>query len=249
MDATKFYPNRHLNDSSYSGGEYDVDALFSIRAVKQWLSEHCQSPLRVVDVGCGKGWFLREFLTRAKSGWNIQKVEANGVDLVCSPGNFHKEISPDFKFFPMNLDGAKLPFEDASMDFMCCNHVIEHLFETEKLVREFRRVLKPNGLAVISVPNTACWLNRALFIFGGQPLGSELGTETISYGFWPRFMQKRMENWTPSGHIRDFTPRGLEDMTNRCGFKTAGWWAQSPGLVAKLGKWAGRNVGIVLKTA
>jgi hypothetical protein len=117
------------------------------------------------------------------------------------------------------------------------------------LVREFRRVLSPDGLCIVSVPNIAAWINRVTFLAGGQPLGSELGTEKITYGFRPAFLQKKLERFLPSGHIRDFTPHGLQDLTKHCGFRTVGWWAQSPGIIARFGKWAGRNMSIILQPA
>jgi SAM-dependent methyltransferase len=146
-----------------------------------------------------------------------------GIDLVRSPNDHFAEISPEFEFRQHDTDGNPLPFSDHSFDFVSCNHVLEHVFETEKLVREFRRVLSPDGLCIVSVPNIAAWINRVTFLAGGQPLGS--------------------------GHIRDFTPHGLQDLTKHCGFRTVGWWAQSPGIIARFGKWAGRNMSIILQPA
>ena len=114
-------------------------------------------------------------------------------------------------------------------------------------MREFRRVLANDGLCLISVPNTAAWINRVAFLWGNQPLGSEIGTEGVTYGFRPKFLQARLAKFRPSGHLRDFTPRGLQDLTGACGFQTVGWWKQSKGFIARLGKWAGREMGILLQ--
>jgi 2-polyprenyl-3-methyl-5-hydroxy-6-metoxy-1,4-benzoquinol methylase len=246
--AEKFYPGLHAQDAKYSAGEYHMRSLLAQSFLNDWLAGFVNRQFRMIDVGCGKGLFLRDFVNHAR-GQGVQNIEVTGTDLVKSPGNFHDEVSPNFRFLELNLDGSTLPFSDSSFDFICCNHVLEHIFQTEKLVREFHRILDPNGLCLISVPNLAAWMNRALFLFAGQPLGSELGTETVTYGFWPAFMQKKLEPFKPSGHIRDFTPRGLQDLTCRCGFRTVGWWKQSLGPVARLGKWAGRNMGILLRRA
>jgi hypothetical protein len=100
---------------------------------------------------------------------------------------------------------------------------------------------------MISVPNIAAWVNRVAFLGGGQPLGSELGTDKVTYGFRPAFMQKKLAAFHPSGHIRDFTPPGLRDLTAHCGFQTIGWWSQSHGICARLSKWGGRNMAILLR--
>lgn len=223
--------------------------LLSQRAVDAWAREHSGQKVLLADIGCGKGRFIRDFTQALRNQWNISNMEITGVDLVRSPGNLFSEVSANFNFIQQNLEAQRLPFPDASLDFLCCNHVLEHIFETEQLVREFRRVLRPNALCVISVPNVAAWINRVAFIFGGQPLGSELGTEVVTYGFWPGFMQKKLEPFKPSGHIRDFTPRGLKDLAEHCGFRTVGWWKQSTDTLAQIGKWAGRNIGILVKPA
>jgi hypothetical protein len=56
-------------------------------------------------------------------------------------------------------------------------------------------------------------------------------------------MQDRLKQFDPSGHIRDFTPRSLRDLSAARGFQPAGWWAQNGGLIAT---WQ-RNIDILLK--
>jgi ubiquinone/menaquinone biosynthesis C-methylase UbiE len=245
--AEKFYPELHKSDAVYSAGEYYMPSLYAQTALRDWGNSHSNQQVRLLDVGCGKGVFLRDFVNGIRNRWQITNIQATGIDIVRSPNDVFSEICRDFAFIKQDLDDQSLPLPDASQDFICCNHVLEHIFQTEKLIREFRRVLHPKGLCIISVPNIAAWVNRGFFLFGGQPLGTELGTEKTTYGFWPTFMQPRLEKFHPSGHIRDFTPRGLRDLTCNCGFEAVGWWAQSPGLVARLGKWAGRHMGILLR--
>jgi ubiquinone/menaquinone biosynthesis C-methylase UbiE len=245
--AEKFYPKLHSKDDQYSAGEYRIDTLVNLRVFRQWMEPRKGKPLHVADIGCGKARFLRDFTNDVRKRWNVPAVHGSGTDLVRSRGDHFAEIDPNFRFIEHNLDGQKLPFADSEFDFLCCNQVLEHIFETEALVREFRRVLRKDGLCVISVPNTSAWINRFTFLFAGQPLGSELGTEEITYGFWPANFQPRLQKFKPSGHIRDFTPRGLRDLCRHCGFETVGWWKQSFGLIARMSNWSGRGLAIVLK--
>jgi ubiquinone/menaquinone biosynthesis C-methylase UbiE len=245
--AEQFYPKLHAKVDSYSAGDYHMESLLSLRIVTDWAKNYGDKPFRMLDVGCGKGLFLRNFVNGLKQRSGVKSVQPTGIDIVRSPGDHFAEISNDFKFIQQNLDGQTLPLEDKSFDFLCCNHVLEHIFETEKLVKEFRRVIHPQGLCIISVPNVAAWVNRFFFLFAGQPLGTELGTEKVTYGFWPAHMQPKLEKFTASGHIRDFTPRGLRDLTTHCGFETVGWWRQSQGTIARFGDWAGREMAIILK--
>jgi SAM-dependent methyltransferase len=214
-------------------------------AFQQWLArnEKNKSKLRVLDIGCGKGQFLLDITQALKQKSQAGLARVAAVDLIRAEGNLLGQIAPPPDFFQQSVDGEKLPFTDASFDFVSCNHVLEHIFETEKFLREIRRVLQPSGLAVVSVPNCAAWMNRLAFLFGGLPLGAEVGTESVAYGFWPGFLQGKLKRFEPSGHIRDFTPRALRDLSAACGFRPAGWWAQNGGLIATLQ----RNIGILLE--
>jgi SAM-dependent methyltransferase len=54
----------------------------------------------------------------------------------------------------VKADITDLPFPDASYDVIFCSHVLEHITDDRKAMRECRRVLKPGGYAVIMVPIT-----------------------------------------------------------------------------------------------
>lgn len=242
---SKFYDRLHRSDAGYGRNVYDVPRLMRQASFQGWLGrkENVKSRLRVLDIGCGKGQFLFDLTDALKQTRQAAFARVAVVDLIRAEGNRLGEITPVPEFFQQSVDGEALPFTDGSFDFVSCNHVLEHIFETEKFLKEIRRVLQPDGLAVVSVPNCAAWMNRIAFLFGGQPLGSEVGTQSVTYGFWPGFLQDRLKQFSPSGHIRDFTPRSLRDLTAACGFTPAGWWAQNGGLIAT---WQ-RNLGILLE--
>jgi SAM-dependent methyltransferase len=51
-----------------------------------------------------------------------------------------------------HIDILAIPFADSSWDFVICHHVIEHLSDDRKGLREMLRILKPGGEAIVSVP-------------------------------------------------------------------------------------------------
>jgi SAM-dependent methyltransferase len=242
-----FYDDLHAQEKSYAGATYYMKSLWSHGALKAWAGRMRGRRVRLLDVGCGKGYFLRDFAAGMQARWELQHARAIGLDLVRSSGDVFSELNPPMEFVQADTDGKPLPLEDGSQDLIACNHVLEHVFHTENMVREFRRVLSPEGLCIIGVPNIAAWVNRVGFLWGNQPLGTEIGIEKTTYGFRPRFLQVKLEPFRPAGHIRSFTPRGLQDLTEHCGFQVDGWWTQSAGIVARLNKWAGRNMAILLR--
>ena len=54
--------------------------------------------------------------------------------------------------FDCRLDITALPFADESFDRIVCCHVLEHIPEDLTAMKEFRRVLRANGAAIIQVP-------------------------------------------------------------------------------------------------
>ncbi len=50
------------------------------------------------------------------------------------------------------LDLLDLPFDDGQFDLVVCNHVLEHIPEDGKAMKEIFRVLKMNGKAILQVP-------------------------------------------------------------------------------------------------
>lgn len=51
-----------------------------------------------------------------------------------------------------NVDIQNLPFKDGTYDFIFASHVLEHIPNDRKALQEIRRILKPNGIAVLPVP-------------------------------------------------------------------------------------------------
>ena len=49
-------------------------------------------------------------------------------------------------------DICAMPFEDNFFDFILCNHVLEHIVDDTKAMKELYRVLKRKGIAILQVP-------------------------------------------------------------------------------------------------
>jgi SAM-dependent methyltransferase len=60
----------------------------------------------------------------------------------------------------VQLDATDMPFSDESFDFAICVHVLEHIPNDRKALREFFRVLRPAAPAVFQVPPSDLTVTR-----------------------------------------------------------------------------------------
>lgn len=94
------------------------------------------SPLRVLDIGCAKGFLVKAL--------NDQGVDAWGVDISdYAISTSSEDIRP--RLHAVDLNTEPLPFEDESFDFITFLGTIEYLNDYEYTIREARRVLKEGG--------------------------------------------------------------------------------------------------------
>jgi SAM-dependent methyltransferase len=96
-------------------------------------------PRRVLDVGCGLGWYGTQ-LRAAGYDWHGAEMKPADCAAMTATGLPHTQV-----------DGTGLPFADKAFDVALCIEVLEHIAEPRTFLTEIRRVA-PQRL-IISVPN------------------------------------------------------------------------------------------------
>lgn len=96
-----------------------------------------------------------------------------------------------------------IPLKDNSIDVIIAGEFLEHIHNPFKLLREFSRVLRKKGEAVISVPNICSFKSRLKTILGNLPESCATPEDDEHY----------------QRHINDYNLERLEKMLNECGFK------------------------------
>jgi len=125
-----------------------------------------------------------------------------------------------------------LPFPDGRFELVHANQLIEHVRDTDLLVSEIRRVLKPNGMAVISTNNMSSWHNIASLAFGWQPFPMHVSDRAIvGNPLNPEHGQPHED--AGRIHIRLFTGRALAELGSHHGLfpvrvRTAGYYPLPP---------------------
>jgi len=96
---------------------------------------------KILDVGGGNGQFLAYLGVKNATVFDISD---SGLEFAKRKFGF-STVKGDVE--------KKFPFKDGSFDTAYCCEVLEHLDRPEFTVSEIKRVLKPDGEAIISVPN------------------------------------------------------------------------------------------------
>jgi ubiquinone/menaquinone biosynthesis C-methylase UbiE len=107
------------------------------------LAERRQ-PLRLLEVGTGSGGIAHYFATHPTLQCHVTAVDVVDQRLIREGYDFHL------------VHDTALPFADASFDVVLSNHVIEHVGERPAQLahlRELRRVMAPDGVGYLAVPN------------------------------------------------------------------------------------------------
>jgi 2-polyprenyl-3-methyl-5-hydroxy-6-metoxy-1,4-benzoquinol methylase len=109
----------------------------------------------LADVGCGNGDFARVVRGRFRDIMAIDAVHYDG-------------LPADVTFLRADLDSARLPLDDGSMDVAVAVEVIEHLENPRAFVRELVRVTRPGGWVVVTTPNQLSALSLLTLLVKGR---------------------------------------------------------------------------------
>jgi SAM-dependent methyltransferase len=111
-----------------------------LQVLDRYLGKGSAEGRRILDVGCGTGTMLSYLADYGK---------AQGVDIDEEAIGYCRERG----LTDVRLGSAEtLPFEDGSFDLVTALDVVEHLDDDLAALREFRRVLRPGGTLLVTVP-------------------------------------------------------------------------------------------------
>lgn len=192
----------------------------------------------VLDLGCGDGAFTARVAEKVGAARTLgvegapslaEEARANGVEV--------EEVDL----------AERLPYDDASIDVVVSNQVIEHLPDTDTFMREIGRVVAPGGYAVVSTNNLASWHNVASLIVGWQPMPNHVSDEVLVGN--PFLMP-------PDGrypmHRRVFTGKAMAALAEHHGLKLdldlgAGWYPLGPKAARHAARWDRRHAAFLVQ--
>jgi ubiquinone/menaquinone biosynthesis C-methylase UbiE len=223
-DILRGFYARQFTNEGYSA---PVDAPFlwelhayKLRQLRRLFTSVIPQGGRVLDVGCGRSLF-----TEMDTSFPFEVVAGDlNYDSVRSRAH-------DIPYQRWGVfDASALPFRDATFDALFAGEVIEHVPDVQVTLREWNRVLKPGGIAIITTPNRDRLVSRADRVerpYSADHL-SEVSYRELTRDLLPRYgfefimqscvhLEVCLKNLFGLGHVDDL----LQAELNRSRFKWA----------------------------
>ena len=108
---------------------------------------------KILDVGCYK----------AELALNLQDYDYTGLEIDKEAIEYIK--NKGIKAVYCDMDKEELPFNE-DFDYIVALDVLEHLHNPTKALNDFKKILKEDGLLMVSLPNDFNILNRIRFFLG-----------------------------------------------------------------------------------
>jgi ubiquinone/menaquinone biosynthesis C-methylase UbiE len=168
---------------------------------------------RLLDVGCGGGRHVFEGYRRGAHvvAFDMDQGELRPVAGMCAAMRAENQVPAGAGSAAVSGDATAMPFADSSFDRVIAAEVFEHILDDQRAMNEVARVLRPGGIAAVTVPS---WL-----------------PERICWSL------SREYHEVPGGHVRIYTRVELEAKLRRAGFGITGhhyahglhspyWWVK-----------------------
>lgn len=141
----KIPTNEELNEhySQYSYGSEGYLSPITIKSYNLLLDEfeRYRNSNRILDIGCGRGWFLQE---ARKRGWEVFGTEYSDKAVeICEKSGV--------KMKQGKLDASE--FDNHDFDVITSFEVIEHINNPNEDLKEINKLLRKGGLFYCTTPN------------------------------------------------------------------------------------------------
>ena len=180
----------HPVDEYYSSSPWPIRLVERRRLaiIRRFMGD--VAGLDVAEIGSGGGHVLKMF-PQAR----LTAIDVSGVFLEQARENL---AGLDVRFLKGEVEKLDLPY--ASFDRVICTEVLEHTLDPEAMLAAIGRLLRPDGVAVVTVPNHDL-ITRAKDLSRRRPA---------------RWLIGKRVDWTSDDfHLHHWTPTEFEDLLTR----------------------------------
>jgi 2-polyprenyl-3-methyl-5-hydroxy-6-metoxy-1,4-benzoquinol methylase len=204
--ATKYYQDsdgkKTTYDTTYTPQEIaykQLEARLTLQGMIENISPQIDRP-RILDLGCGEGFLVKEF--------SLQGYDVTGVDFSSfGVSKWNPEVMDRCRFGDIYEDLNQVKSRGETFDVCILRNVLEHVLNPESLMSQIRDVLSPDGIAMVTVPNDYCDL---------QKLAMDKGY--IDREFW----------FAPPDHLTYFNTKNIKLFMQDCQFVVKDMFSSFP---------------------
>lgn len=149
------------------------------RAISKNIKE--KENQKILDIGTGRGYFLNHM---QQSGYSCTGIEQDADVREMAKKSFSLNILPPEELFHL---------EENQFDIITLWHVLEHVHDLSAYLEKIKKLLTPDGLLVIALPNPSC------------------ADESIYKEHWA--------GWDVPIHLWHFSPKNIKDLLSQYQFK------------------------------
>jgi len=120
------------------------------------LSYVPQTAKRLLDIGCGSGALGRKIKYRLNC--EVVGVTYSESEAAIASKHLDKVLVYDLNNFN--------PIDLGKFDCIICSHILEHLYQPQKLLSELHKNLTSDAKLIVALPNTLHWKQRWEFLKG-----------------------------------------------------------------------------------
>jgi len=135
------YVSHSNTNKGFINSTYQTVRKYTLLKKLQLISKFYKTGY-ILDIGCGTGEFLN---TCKNAKWKTLGIEPDIDARTMAIQNHSLDVREESEI-------EKLP--DSSFDIITMWHVLEHVPKLNKRVEDLKRLIKPNGIIIIAVPNS-----------------------------------------------------------------------------------------------
>jgi ubiquinone/menaquinone biosynthesis C-methylase UbiE len=193
---------KQYSDSQKLAARARINSKYTVSEIGWFPWVASQLPLqagnRVLDIGCGPGWFWAATANGLPEGLDLTLADL-------SPGMVQEAVErceplPFGSVQGQQADASAIPFEDGSFDAVIAMHILYHLPDPAKGIAEMYRVLKPRGFLAVTTNGVGNMrkMYELTMVFGSEPF--DPAAAAFGYATAERLMQSQFGNVIMSQH-------------------------------------------------
>lgn len=194
--AEKYYQTAQGSyENEYPTAEYeyfDNKIEQKIFVINKLFSKKENNSRTLIDIGCGEGFTLNHF---KKKGWKVTGLDYSEFGVK----KFNADCLPDLITGDIYKQMEPIIADKIQFDVVWLDNLLEHVIDPLFLLQQCKKLLKPDGVLVIEVPNDFSVLHQHL-----------IKNNYINNEFWVVIPD----------HLSYFNKSGLEAIAADAGFKT-----------------------------